>query len=278
MRYSLLYFIFASLVWSPIFSAEPAKELVGRLSNLANPAAVERLKLSPEVKAKIDKIIDERETSAFAVDLAQSLRSLDPEKTAKLAEYRAESEKLGLALLTAEQLKMLEQWEYDLRGPMAFQDRDLADLLKITSEQQAKMATAIKDFEANVPTANRKGRQPELERQLIGQLTPEQKTAWGKLIGRSIGAYGSATAATEPAPAKPLDITPTKSAAQTTVTKADTKEPETEPKTSETKQPETSPATAKAETPESRCGSSRGKEAPFQFQIPTVARSDRMVC
>ncbi len=266
MRFSPLYFLVASLVWSPIFAAEPAKELVGRLSNLANPAAVERLKLTPDVKSKIDKIIDDRETSA--VDLVQSLRSLDEaEKAAKLAVYRAESEKLGLALLTAEQLKILDQWEYELRGPLAFQDRDLADLLKITSEQQSKMATAIKDFEANVPAAMRKGRQAEIERQLIGQLTPEQKTAWGKLIGRSIGSAESNTAAADPAPAKPLDITPTKPAAQPTVAKAETKQPETEPKTSETKQPETPPATAKTETPKGVTVPAGEKKLRFSFKF-----------
>jgi type II secretory pathway component GspD/PulD (secretin) len=242
MRFFLALLLGISLVSPPIFAVEPTKELVGRLTNLANPVAVERLKLAAEIKSKIDKIIDERETAA--IDLVQSIRSLDAaDQAAKLAVYRAESEKLGLALLTPEQLKLLDQWEYELRGPLAFQDRDLAELLKITSEQQTKIATAIKDFEANTPVALRKGRQIELERQLINQLSPEQKMAWGKLIGRSIGSGDSATAAVEASPAKPLEIIPTKPAAPAAIALTDSKPSEAESKATETKQPEVSPPT-----------------------------------
>lgn len=271
MRFFLALLSVLSILSPQAFAAEPTKELVGRLSNLANPAAVERLKLSAEIKSKIDKIIDDRETAA--IDLVQSIRSLDGAgQAAKLALYRAESEKLGLALLTAEQLKLLDQWEYELRGPLAFQERDLADLLKITSEQQTRIATALKDFEANVPAAQRKARQVELERQVLGMLTAEQKAGWAKLIGRSVGSTESNTAAADPATPKPLDITPTKPAVDTTVAKAETKQPEAEPKSSEpkaseTKQPETPPAIVKTEDPKRAPVSAGEKKLRFSFKF-----------
>lgn len=247
MRFAHLCLTFAVLL-CPLVSANAAeKDIVGRLANLANPAAQDRLKLSSDVRSKILAIIDERETGAL--DLAQTTRNLSAEeREAKLAPYRAESEKLGLALLTAEQLKQLDQWEYDARGPLAFQDRDISELLKITSEQQTKITTAVKDFEANTPAAMRKGRQAELERQLLGVLTTEQKATWGKLTGRNFETATPAAVDTALANAPPTTMPKTEAATDTK--QADPKTTETkatEPKVTETKQPE--PATAKAEEP-----------------------------
>lgn len=263
MRLFPAFFVVASLC-CPLVSATAAeKEFVGRLATLASPAAQERLKLPPEIKARILKIIDDRETEAN--DLVQTIKNLsEAERTEQLAAYRAESEKLGLTLLTPEQLKLLDQWEYDVRGPLSFQDSDIAELLKITSEQQTKIATAIKDFEANVPAILRKGRQIELERQLIGVLTSEQKTTWGKLTGRTIAATETTTGAVAPVSEtpQPLDITPTKPAVDSTAAKSETKQPDIE-----AKQPEPPPVATKAEDPKRATTPPGEKRLRFSFKF-----------
>jgi len=243
MRFAHRFLVMAALLCPLVPASAAEKDFVGRLAGLANPAAQDRLKLSPEIRSKILAIIDERETGAL--ELAQTTKNLSAEeREAKLAPYRAESEKLGLALLTPEQLKLLDQWEYDVRGPLAFQDRDIAELLKISGEQQAKIATAVKDFEANTPAALRKGRQVELERQLLGMLTTEQKATWGKLTGNNFETAGPASVDTALAKSPPTTLPKTEAAP------TDTKQ--AEPKTTEspatdTKTPE--PATAKTEEP-----------------------------
>jgi len=90
----------------PVRAAAP--EFVGILAMVVEDEVARELQLTDEQKSQLLDLIDQREEAA--VDLALELRDLGPaEQEARLKPFREESERLGLALLTSEQRRLLER-------------------------------------------------------------------------------------------------------------------------------------------------------------------------
>ncbi|MEX0819329.1 MAG: hypothetical protein WD070_07040, partial [Pirellulaceae bacterium] len=149
-------------------AADPT--FVGRLAYAVDDAGVKRLGLSDEVKQQLLEIIDRRERDAL--NIALELRELPPaEVKARLAPFVAESERLGMALLTVEQRDILGQIGVSRRGMSSLADEDLAKILELTDEQQTRvrelLALRAQDLGKGGENERRAAMQ-EYERKLAG--------------------------------------------------------------------------------------------------------------
>ncbi len=115
-----LYAVLATLAlcgnfWlTTAMAAEP--EFVGILAIAEEEDVAKALGLTDQQKSNLLKVIDRREDEAL--ELALELRDLSlDEREKRLAPFRQESEKQGLAVLTEEQVKLLQ--EIAARRPVA---------------------------------------------------------------------------------------------------------------------------------------------------------------
>lgn len=111
-------------------------ELVGVLAVALEPAVARELGLNAEQLGQLQAIADEREMKgmARAIKLAKLPRD---ERVARLAEFRAESERLALALLTAEQGAKLRE------VAAGRDDAALAPGTKVTTQNTEKTETKV---------------------------------------------------------------------------------------------------------------------------------------
>ncbi|MCA9249094.1 MAG: hypothetical protein KDA42_18355, partial [Planctomycetales bacterium] len=94
-------------------AADPA--FVGILALAVDEEVSRSLELSADVRHKLTELIDQREDAAL--ELALSIKDLpEPERQQRLAPFRDESERLGLALLTTQQQQKLKQTQIARRG------------------------------------------------------------------------------------------------------------------------------------------------------------------
>lgn len=186
-------------------AADPA--FVGVLALASEPAVAKELGLSEDVLKQLNDLIGKREdeVGTLVLNLPKDLDQAD--KDAKMAEYVAESEKQGLALLTAEQQAKLQQLRVRRVGPVALMETAIADQLELTVKQRGQLKTTHGFYEletATAPEAAKAKAKVEFEKNLLALLTPEQKAKWEALEGRT----GAEVAQAEPAdPDKPLPAT-----------------------------------------------------------------------
>lgn len=189
---------------------EPDQTFLGRLAILTSPAVAGKLDLAPEVKAKLDNLITARE--AAALTLSRDLKNLPAEeRAAKLALFRGESEKLGIALLSPEQRTRLEQLEIEFRGPLALNDSKLNGQIKLTPDQMIQVAALIKEYDdaaGKVAVDSRAAIRTEYERKVLSLLSDEQKSAWEQATGRGIAAPPTVSAPAATAPVALAQATP----------------------------------------------------------------------
>ena len=156
---------------------------VGVIALATDDAVAAKLGLSEETRAKLAKLVAQRE--ADALELALAIKSLSPtEKSAKLAPFVAESEKQGLELLTADQRVQLEQIRIAKAGFTSLMEAKVAEQVGLTADQKAKIAELAKARdEALVGAGDRERRRANLTFEVeIGRvITKEQKIAWEQL-------------------------------------------------------------------------------------------------
>jgi len=191
-----------------VWAAEPT--FVGILAFLDDPEVAKELALSAEQQEKLTALLDARE--AEALELALQLRNLSPgERAEKLLPFRRESERRGLALLTPEQQKKLQQIRLQKLGLASLAEEDVALALGLTEGQKAEVAKILRDREDRLAVTSKDRAhivRAETERQLAQLLTQEQKSRWERLLaGTQPGASlapastpGTAPAGTTPAP------------------------------------------------------------------------------
>ena len=97
------------MAWGGASAALAAEsELVGRLALALEPEVAAKLGLTDEQRTRLQQIADDRE--AQGMSLAMRVASLPrQERLERLAEFRAESQRLGLAALSPPQRETLEQ-------------------------------------------------------------------------------------------------------------------------------------------------------------------------
>ncbi len=183
-------------------AADPA--FVGILATAVEPDVVKHLELSDEVKGKLLELIDKREQEVQELALN---KELPPEERAtKLAEFVAESEKQGLALLSDDQRTKLQQARIAKLGMISLSDPKIAESVGLTRVQQLELNKIIGEYQNVLATGSdfqKRMAKSSYEKMLHGKLTPEQKTAWEKLAGSvqglAIAADPAAGAAAAPA-------------------------------------------------------------------------------
>lgn len=183
-------------------AADPA--FVGILATAVEPDVVKHLELTDEVKGKLLDLIDQREQDVQELALNKEMPA--DEKATKMAEFVAESEKQGLALLTDDQRTKLSQARIAKLGMISLSDPKIAESVGLTRVQQLELNKIIADYQNVLATGTdlqKRLAKSSYEKMLHGKLTPEQKTAWEKLAGSvqglAIAADPAAGAATAPA-------------------------------------------------------------------------------
>lgn len=181
MKFSQSVIAAACLLFSSgcaLFAADPA--FVGVLSQLSQPEVAKELELSADIQTKLNEIIAEREDAALP--LALKFKDLSPaEQTVKMAPFVAESEKLGLALLTDEQKKKFSALQIANQGMVTLGDPKIAEALGLSEKQKQEISAILTARSAELTRGGSEERaraRGEYERKLAAVLTPPQKTAW----------------------------------------------------------------------------------------------------
>ncbi|WP_254507560.1 secretin N-terminal domain-containing protein [Anatilimnocola floriformis] len=186
-------------------AADPA--FVGVLALASEPAVAKELGLSEDSLKQLNDLIGKREdeVGALVLELPKDLSQAD--KDAKLADFVAESEKLGLKLLTAEQQTKLQQIRIRRVGPVALLEKGVGEQLVITERQRGQLNTYQQMFEqenAAAPEAAKAKAKVELQKKMLEILTPEQKAKWEALEGRGGGEVAVADPSDKPMKTAPV--------------------------------------------------------------------------
>jgi type II secretory pathway component GspD/PulD (secretin) len=162
---------------------------VGVLSLVTDPEGAKALNLSPDVAAKMNALLAERENEAL--ELALEIKSLSPaEQKQKLAPFVAESEKRGLALLTPEQVAKLLQLRIARGGMLTLLEPQVSTSVGLSEAQKAKLQTLATEWEQSSRAAaelDRQAAKAATERKISELLTAEQRAAWEVLAGSPQG-------------------------------------------------------------------------------------------
>jgi type II secretory pathway component GspD/PulD (secretin) len=182
----ILAVIGVALVAGWTFAAAAADPtFVGVLSLAVEKDVADKIDLSDDVRTKLQDMVAEREEAAL--ELVLEIKDLsEEEKAKKLAPFVAESEKMGLALLTDEQRAGLEQARIARAGMLSLTEAPVSKKLKFTPEQQEKITSLLKEREEQLATTSDDKRSIQLryyEQKLAKVLTPEQKATWDELAG-----------------------------------------------------------------------------------------------
>lgn len=175
-------------------AADPA--FVGVLSLVVEPDVAKELGLSDEVNAKVLAVIDKREQEV--VGLASDKELPPEEKAAKLAEFVAESEKQGLALLSDEQKAKLARLRVARLGMLGLADAKIATDLGITRVQQQEIEKLVKEYNDTMASGSdllKKLARSSAEKRLAALLTDAQRANWEKLTGAKAGVVAQTTPA-----------------------------------------------------------------------------------
>lgn len=182
------------------------RTFVGVLALAVEDDVAKELGLSDDVKQKLQDLIDRRETDV--VDLSLTLKGLSPaEQAEKLAPFVAESEKLGLALLSATQRTKLAQLRIARDGMTTVAEPKVAEKIGLSEKQREDIEQLVKQHDAAVASGGEQARRlarAKFERELTAVLTKEQRAAWERLAGLA----GADAAPADDDDDKPVSKTP----------------------------------------------------------------------
>lgn len=211
MLRSSLGFLLLALGISLGAMAAPAADraFVGVLALAVDPSTAEKLGLTDEQKSQLLALIDKRELEI--VEKALEFKDLPAaERTAKLAPFVAESETLGLALLSEAQKRLLGQLRIAQAGVAVLADEAIAATLKLEPTQREAIGKLIERLGTEGAAGSedeRRVAQANLEREIVAQLSQEQRAQWEGMMGKGGGATSVAqtpppgdTAPATPAP------------------------------------------------------------------------------
>jgi type II secretory pathway component GspD/PulD (secretin) len=195
-----------------------ADDFVGVLSLTVQDDTAAKLQLSAEQKSKLQSLIDDRESKAVDLVMQKDLPAADREQ--KLAAFRQESETKCLALLNAEQKKLLEQIRLSRLGLASLAEPAVAQRLALSEEQKKQIADILEKLKQD-PAKNDEKKshivQASAERSLAAVLTDKQKADWEALASTE-SSPAAASTASEAQPSasdqsKPRETAPEKSTA-----------------------------------------------------------------
>jgi type II secretory pathway component GspD/PulD (secretin) len=191
-------------------AADPT--FVGKLAYAVDDEGSKRLGLSDEVKAQLVQLIDRREQDALTIAL--ELKDLPrPEAEARLAPFVAESERLGMALLSVEQRSVLGQMGVARLGMSSLADDGISKMLELSDEQKSQVGELLAQREKSLAEGGeneRRAAMQDYERKLAGVLNATQRTNWDRLAGLRDGELQPMAPPAAPIAAAPKDEPPAK--------------------------------------------------------------------
>lgn len=174
---------------------------VGKLALAVEPAVAQQIGLSEAAREKLAEIVKKREDAALEMSI--ELRGFPAaEQEAKLAPFRAASEREGYKLLTTEQQEKLEQIRLERLGSASLAEPDMAERLQLSASQREQIANLLKEQSQaleKVPTAAHAALRREYDQKIAALLDDNQRAGWDAATGRVGGMSASA------APANPGD-------------------------------------------------------------------------
>jgi serine/threonine protein kinase len=152
------------------------------------------LRLTPSQEEQIaglsERLTDQRH-EAFQTSPALS----EQDRAKKLKEMATANEKTMAAILTPEQDRRLKQIALQQRSPQVFAVSEVAESLRLTPEQQARIRTLINEAERTQKEVFRPGLLPhevdqkvhqiaqDAEQAILTLLTPAQQARWREMTG-----------------------------------------------------------------------------------------------
>lgn len=183
----LLASVWIGMTWAPAAAADPA--FVGILALAAEEESARALGLTEEAREELRALISQRENAA--INLALAIKDLPPqERDRRLAPFVAESERMGMKLLTLEQRSKLSQLRLRREGMSTLADSNIAQVLALSTQQQQEIGRLLGERAA----AMRQGGELEqrrarlaYEQRLRGLLNDTQKATWDQMAGLGPG-------------------------------------------------------------------------------------------
>jgi Spy/CpxP family protein refolding chaperone len=165
---------------------------------LRMPEVQTELKLTDEQKTRVSEMLENLRGGQRG--RFEDLRSLGPEEAQKrMADRRAQEEKLVNGILTADQQKRFRQLQLQQQGVSALNDKSVQDELKLTDEQRTKVQTIQSEQWESMRALFQSGGEgppdfaairPKLEAmrkqsddKLTAVLTAEQQRQWKAMLG-----------------------------------------------------------------------------------------------
>ncbi|MFO7904860.1 MAG: hypothetical protein R6U98_19510 [Pirellulaceae bacterium] len=205
MRPGVVPIVVLGVLWAVACPAKAAdRQFVGSLALAVEQTTARQLELSEEVQGKLRDLIEEREKAA--VPLALEIRDLPPEeRERRLAPFVAETERLGMELLTLEQRSKLNQLRLRRDGMSTLNRPDMVRMLELTEAQQREIERLMDARAADMTRggeAARRSTQADYERRLRAVLTDKQRASWEQMAGLGPGP----AAENEPATAEVANV------------------------------------------------------------------------
>jgi type II secretory pathway component GspD/PulD (secretin) len=163
-------------------------DFVGVLALAVEDEVARKINLSARARAKLLEVIDRRENEALEIVLG--VRDLPlPQRAARLAPFRAESERQGLAVLTEQQRRQLRAIQVSRMGMASLGEPDVSQHLGLSPAQQKQIGQLLEERArtmANVDREKQRLARATYERKLAAVLTEDQQAGWGNLSAATL--------------------------------------------------------------------------------------------
>jgi Spy/CpxP family protein refolding chaperone len=169
-------------------------------AGLANVAKVqEELKITDEQKTKLREVSEEQRTKRQ--EMMNKMREeggFDREKMQEMAREQAEAlDKKVKSILKDDQYKRLEQIKWQQAGVLAFNDKKVQEVLKLTSDQKDKFKGMAEEMQQDMQEIFREAQgnfreagdkvaalRKEAAEKAMKSLDDKQQTQWKEMLGK----------------------------------------------------------------------------------------------
>ena len=167
-----------------------AQDTIGVIAEAVKPEVADKLKLSDDQRTQIQQLLKRRESEM--IGLAQQLRESPPDQRQKLrTDFRAETEKLGFAILDANQRAQLERLRIEKAGLLVLAEPGIATILNLADWQKEIVAQQVLKANAASRSPDADRVRTEAERSIRAEISDSQYGAWQVLAGVSAGEVGN---------------------------------------------------------------------------------------
>src|SRR5689334_18336089 len=168
---------------------------VGKLALLEDPEVAKELGLADDTKAKLKELINNREKEA--IDKVAKLKGQPQAKQfQEMAPFAAESEKLGMALLTDAQIAKLDKLRVAKEGMLGVLGPDMSGKLQLTDDQKKEIGPLVEEYKGVMARGNetqKRSARGYYEKKIAALLTDAQRGTWEQLSGTPAGGSAAPT-------------------------------------------------------------------------------------